>query len=309
MYMLFAFRNPHTGVNFRWQTLKSVCLHLRWMDCCFLSHSYHALRLVFFSCLRWLLPYTCVCMLWMRAKKSYLLMCYMYVVCMYILSTGSLADPDICGQNGRVRLRGGWLYRSVMFTCTLSMHCIHRHRRMGSYVKTWCMLRILFFSLWVRNMFTNKPMRLYVEGALISDHKPVCFYACEYGTLHVTRYRVLHTYRAEYLANGLSSTRHLTHLTTQNKADVAFHTLGMWACRLAEQTVGHQRKVEGWRETEKGDLSRLVAGEERLHSAAITDKWKITSNYQEMMWCRNLIVVTTIIQEQVGKITDQLQHE
>ena len=44
------------------------------------------------------------------------------------------------------------------------------------------LLLIILFSPWVGSLFTYKLMRLYVEGAPISEYKPMRLYACEYGT-------------------------------------------------------------------------------------------------------------------------------
>ena len=49
------------------------------------------------------------------------------------------------------------------------------------------LLRIIYFSPWVESLFTYKLMRLYVEGALISEYKPMCLFLCEHG-IHVRIY-------------------------------------------------------------------------------------------------------------------------
>ena len=98
-YMLSAFRDPHTGVDFWWQALKGVCkmLHLIQTNCyflsCFLSlaakHAYILLRTCTCACRSGLFcacagsHHTCMYASWMHVKKSYILMCYihdMYIV-------------------------------------------------------------------------------------------------------------------------------------------------------------------------------------------------------------------------------------
>ena len=117
--MLAAFRNPHTGVDIWWRTLKSVCkiLHLILTDCFFLSYflssclsvqqnmfTFCCTLIVAHSCARYLYTYirtffmpalastthvcmhacagfhhTCMHASWMRAKTSYILTCYIHV--------------------------------------------------------------------------------------------------------------------------------------------------------------------------------------------------------------------------------------
>ena len=43
------------------------------------------------------------------------------------------------------------------------------------------LLLIIFFSPWVESLFIYKPMRLYVEGAPLSEYKTVRLYEHEYG--------------------------------------------------------------------------------------------------------------------------------
>ena len=56
------------------------------------------------------------------------------------------------------------------------------------------LLLVIFSSPWVESLFTCKPMCLYVEGAPISEYKPVCFYACEYGNHLMYAYGPMYLY-------------------------------------------------------------------------------------------------------------------
>ena len=65
---------------------------------------------------------------------------------------------------------------------TLSLNCSYMRYM---YVGVEVLLLIIFLSPRVRNLFTYKPMRQYVEGARILEYKPVRFYAREYGMYYM----------------------------------------------------------------------------------------------------------------------------